>query len=615
MAERYYKTRVGELRPSQVLFSFGVGSMVDLPNISVMVMGLDDWDTNYMTPLNEDRLLAAVRGQLGYQVERLCFPPISQESESWNNPFDESSKIGIPVAPFPRWVRCPQCDLLAPLNFGVFDLKTVPFHPDKTRYVHSNCPKSPSPPTILPARFLTACEKGHLDDFPWNEYVHQGNPCSSPILRLREWGVSGSVSEVEVKCDNCDAKRRMRDAFSEDFSLPCRGRHPHLRDFDVKKCEETMKTILLGASNSWFPITLSALYVPTAISKLEQLVDEHWANLTAVSSKEVLEAFRKTPLLQSFAEYSDDQLWEAIQNKRTASNSEDEQESLGLKIPEWQTFIEPDPDRNTNDFLLKVVAPPIGYENLISKIVLAERLREVRAIIGFTRIDSPGDFDDLGEIPRDRRAPLSRRKPSWVPASEVRGEGIFIQFNEDAVYDWCGKVSERENDFFEAHKQWRRVRNIDNPEAEFPGIRYIMLHSFAHALMRQIALECGYTAASIRERIYSQIPGRELDSMAGILIYTGAADSEGTLGGLVSLGDPIPLGRHINQALEQMRLCASDPLCEEHHPYRDGVTLHGATCHACLFSPETSCERGNKYLDRTTLVRTFSDARISYFDG
>ena len=179
--------------------------------------------------------------------------------------------------------------------------------------------------------------------------------------------------------------------------------------------------------------------------------------------------------------------------------------------------------------------------------------------------------------------------------------------------DWAKKVTDLQATFAKAHREWRRARKIENPEAGFGGIRYIMLHSFAHALMRQIALECGYTSASIRERIYSLNPTDEHGQMAGLLIYTGAADSEGTLGGLVSLGEPLTLGRLVDQTLEQVRLCASDPLCGEHHPWRDGLSLHGAACHACLFSPETSCEHGNKYLDRTTLVQTFQQERIPFF--
>jgi hypothetical protein len=251
---------------------------------------------------------------------------------------------------------------------------------------------------------------------------------------------------------------------------------------------------------------------------------------------------------------------------------------------------------------------------LISNVVLADRLREVKALVGFTRIESPWDFEDFAAIPEDRKMPLARKSPEWIPASEVRGEGIFIQFKEAEVAKWCAKpeVSSLQGEFLIAHTEWRRARNIPSPEAGFAGVRYVMLHSFAHALMRQLALECGYTAASVRERIYSKEPGEADGPMAGILLYTAAPDSEGTLGGLVNLGHPAFLGRHISHALEQARLCASDPLCSEHHP--EGSAVHGAACHACLFASETSCERGNKYLDRSVLVSTFAQENTGFFD-
>jgi hypothetical protein len=131
--------------------------------------------------------------------------------------------------------------------------------------------------------------------------------------------------------------------------------------------------------------------------------------------------------------------------------------------------------------------------------------------------------------------------------------------------------------------------------------------------MRQLSLECGYTAASLRERLYSRGPDDPNGPMAGLLIYTSAPDSEGTLGGLVSLGEPTTLERHILLALEAARLCASDPLCAENPPGLRGQTLHAAACHACLFAPETSCERGNKYLDRSTLVKTVERDDLAFF--
>jgi hypothetical protein len=174
-------------------------------------------------------------------------------------------------------------------------------------------------------------------------------------------------------------------------------------------------------------------------------------------------------------------------------------------------------------------------------------------------------------------------------------------------------VQQLQQEFLEAHKGWRKLRSMHPLQEGFPGIRLVLLHSLAHALMRQIVLDCGYTAASVRERLYSRYPGEDGGPMAGILLYTAAPDSEGTLGGLVELGDPLTLGRHLQQALESMRLCASDPLCSEHRPDSLGRGIQGACCHACQFAPETSCERGNRYLDRSVLVNTFSARGTAFF--
>jgi hypothetical protein len=224
---------------------------------------------------------------------------------------------------------------------------------------------------------------------------------------------------------------------------------------------------------------------------------------------------------------------------------------------------------------------------------------------------SPRDFDNPADVPENRRAAISRKKPSWLPASETRGEGIFFQFNEERVKQWVKKQAVLDRQFLQAHVAWKNSLNIPEPEKGYPGLRFVLIHSFAHALIRQLAIECGYTSASISERIYSQNP-EDGPAMAGVLIYTSAPDSEGTLGGLCALGDPDKLGRHIKRALEKVTLCSSDPLCSEHE-VGGNDTLHAAACHACSFLPETSCERGNKYLDRAVLVPTLE--RTAAFFG
>lgn len=616
------RCKVGELRPSQAITTFGIGSIIDLPNLSVMVMGLEDWPLKDTVEIGEERLLASVREVLGDQVKSLRSAPVVPDSYQVNQ-FDASALVGIPVAPFPRWMVCPYCRRLAPLGSGLFKLET-PYRTDQIRYVHANCTKPGKSPTVVPARFIVACKNGHLDDFPWREFVHRGPTNCIGGLKLIELTATGEAAGIEVRCEgeNCGASRRMSDAFKMDLNaLPvCNARRPHLRDHDEAGCktpdgqDTRMEPMLQGASNSWFGIMLSALAIPQAAGKLGQLVDDHWTILEKVQSEQNIELLQQvTPQLRDLAEFTPSEIWQAVQAKRTAV-PEANGEPADLKTPEWKVFIDPDSAEKGRDFQLRTAAPPTRYAKYFEKIVLAERLREARALVGFTRIESPSDYDNPAAFPESQRARLSRTQPTWVPASEIRGEGLFFQFKEDRIREWCKKVKSHDGVFLEAHQRWRIARKLEPPHDFYPGIRFVLLHSFAHALIRQLAVECGYTSASLRERIYSRGPGEAEPEMAGVLIYTAAPDSEGTLGGLVSLGRPETLERHLDQALDNVRLCASDPLCAEHHPYRDGITLHAASCHACLFAPETSCERGNKYLDRAVLVSTVERNDLAFFE-
>lgn len=601
---------LGELRPSQLIYTFGVGAIMDLPNMSALILGLDDWDENQCKEIVEERLLAAVQQRMGQQVRRLMLPPVTFDDD--NDPTAPAK--GVPVAPFPRWLRCPFCSLLGTIDSGHFKLIQDPYRPDRTRYVHQSC-STKKPPSVIPVRFLLACREGHLSDFPWVEFVHhQNKACTSTRLSIREFGVAGDASDIVIKCETCKKDRRMADAFDTDrFSIQCRGHHPHLRYDDPKGCKETAKTILLGASNSWFPIVMSALTIPRAVDKLGQLVEKHWVKLKDIPSLDVAKWALLPQNLPAFIGISAEQVWAAIQTKLAGTSTNTEPSDL--KIPEWELLANTSPLPDTDEFRGRRVPAPLAYQHLFEETTLVEMVREVRTLIAFTRLESKGDFSEADQEEDDRQTPLSRRPPTWLPASEVRGEGIFIRFNEKALQTWEAKpeVKLLEAEFYEAHKVWRSMRKQNPPGDHFPGMRFVLIHSLSHALMRQIALECGYTAASIRERIYCLPPGEEHGPMAGILLYTAASDSEGTLGGLVQLGDPTSLGRQIHQALEALRICGSDPICSEHPPTGDGRGIHGASCHACLFAPETSCEKGNRYLDRNALFGTFAAKGVEFF--
>lgn len=611
---------LGELRPSQLIFTFGVGSLIDLPNMSALVMGLDDWDTRYCTEIQEDRLVAAIQKRLGQQMSRLYLPPIKLDGMDRD---PAAPAIGVPVVPFPRWMRCSLCDTLATVESGVFKLVQDQYYPDKTEYVHQGCLKSKGGkgPSALSVRFLLACREGHLTDFPWVNFVHNGNaPCKPATLTFREYGASGDASDIIIKCHSCNAERRMADAFDPDVAFACPAHHPHLRLIEANGCTENAKAILLGSSNSWFPTALSALSIPRATDRLGKLVEEQWGELTDLDSFDEVRLIGKKlkkfqSLIPLFSEFTEEEIWGAIEAKR-AGDSEQQVPAEDLKLPEWEIFSNPDAAAESRDFKLRRVAPPKGFETLFEDTVLVERIREVRALLGFTRIESTADFAEATVLMDERLTALQRQSPTWLPASEVRGEGIFLRIREEMLVAWEAKpeVQNLQREFLDSHKAWRQLRKLEPFGEAFPGVRLVLLHSLAHALMRQIVLDCGYTAASVRERLYSRQPGEAGGPMAGILLYTAAPDSEGTLGGLVELGDPLTLARHLQQALENARLCASDPLCAEHHPDTTGRGIHGACCHACQFAPETSCERGNRYLDRTVLVETFSSLGGSFFE-
>ena len=275
--------RVADLRPSQLLYTYGVGSVVDLPHLAVLVSGLDDWEPAYLETVTEDRLIAAVRRRLGAQVGRLVACPtlddLAGTLPEWNR-----DQPGIPVVTFPRWLRCPHCHLLTPVDDGLLDFREKRRNPSDSRYVHVGCPKSPRPQPAIPARFLLACDHGHLDDFPWRWFVHSGPTNCREQLRLVEVDITGEAADLLVRCD-CGKDMSMAAAFESDAELPgCRARRPHLRDADPEGCpSREVRPILLGATNSWFPVPLSSLALPrSAEGELAKLVEDRWETVGEV---------------------------------------------------------------------------------------------------------------------------------------------------------------------------------------------------------------------------------------------------------------------------------------------------------------------------------------------
>lgn len=638
--------RVGSVRPSAMLYTNGIGATVDLPHFAVMPSGLDAWERVYARrpsgaeTIAEPRLLELTRGHLGSQVSELRKAPWAPEERGWSA--GSAIDLGLPCRIFPQWLRCTGCGLLAPVSHERFVYRNVVrYRPDRAEFLHDKCKgfdgkKAAKPRTALPARYLISCVNGHLDEFPYDAWVHRGSACSSgspfPTLRMREWK-SNIGPDVQIHCLACQQSRGMLEAVGPRSAekLPmCRGRHPHLDAF--YKCGQRGRLLMLGAANQWFASTLGLLALPreeaaSAADLAPFLRTLPKADLDELQSVAEMKMFRKyaTMALKTDAldGIADEILWEAVQIARgtgvpgAAGASEQQTDPRTILSPEWAVLTNESKYTQLSgarDFRAVRRDVPEPLQPVVSAVVALEKLKKVNAFIGFTRIDALDRIDDAAA----RVAPLcANGKPTWVPATEDRGEGVFLQFDESVVASWEEQVLALPvwESFRQAHRlnfQRRTSKTADDidPDSRFPAPRYWAIHTLSHLLIREAAMSSGYGSASLTERIYAWPADGDFPAAAGLLISTTASDGEGTLGGLVELAKPVKLQRIFESGLRRGSRCSSDPICSHRAPRGKEEFLHGAACHFCLFLSETTCEKTNRFLDRRLVLGLMTDPNV-----
>ncbi len=286
----------------------------------------------------------------------------------------------------------------------------------------------------------------------------------------------------------------------------------------------------------------------------------------------------------------------------------------GLREQEYKRLRNGNPERHSaerQDFICERPEGDIApvRELGVVEIMLVKRLREVRALQGFTRGVAP-----LESEPDHRLAALHQSDINWLPAIEVKGEGVFLRLDEDRLQAWETKpeVIKQVEQMRLNHLALLRERTPADSKAKASGSpvspRFVLLHTLAHVLINEWSLDGGYPASALRERLYAN------ESMAGILLYTATSDSAGSLGGIVAQGDPKSLSETLRSALARASWCSNDPLCMESGASgADSVNL--AACHACVLLPETSCELNNSFLDRTLLIGAPSGEVPGYFQA
>jgi len=592
-----------QIRSSQVITTFGVGALVDLPDDAVIIAGLDSWKYNQNNiqsqMITERRLIQKLEVLLDFKGLTLRKPPPAVE--------DHGFTPDITAYRFPEWFIVQEAIITPKKQYRARRL--VKLHDLKNgKYIDQDGKRQ----TVVPVRFVRACEKGHVGDIDWRAFVHRDKRECHRTMFLEERGTTGNLDSIWVRCD-CGAEQPMSLAARRDQHTlgQCDGSRPWLGPGNREGCGLSNRLLIRSASNAYFPQLLSVISIPDSQDSVTKIVSAHWESLLcAVETDEDLQRFiTRIPVVkQQLKGFSSDQIMTAINSIRNEGASEDrsvkevEFEALSAAEDELGSDV-PDGDFYASKLARKIWDTP--WMNAIERIVLVHRLREVVAQVGFTRFESAGPDID-GELAIDvQRAPLGL-DIDWLPAMENRGEGIFIQFRSDAIEDWLkqDEVVTRDHQLQNGFNLW--LKDHSGSKRKYPGLPYYFLHTFSHLLITAISLECGYPVSSIRERVYAR-PGEY-----GLLIYTASSDAEGTLGGLVQTGQKIHY--HIKQALEAGRLCSNDPVCSYHSPTEhDHQSLLGSACHGCLLISETSCEQHNDFLDRALVIPTVELLGAEFF--
>lgn len=555
-------TKVGESRRSQLIGTFGIGSMFPAPDQSLMICGLDEW------PLSDEQEISEQRLAHSLGVSRLMTPRAGRKAGD------------VPVIRFPRWYFCPECRRLAP--WRTFD--TTRGNP---RCLH--CERD-----AVPSRFVVACTSGHIDDFPYYRWVHAAHPVNEDHwrtnrLKLVTRGETSSLGDVEIRCD-CGTARSMEGSFSPKALLGvsgCAGSRPWLPGTAHESCSETPRVLQRGSSSVWFADVRSAISIPPW-SDIHHKIQISWSMLKDVDDEAVLRGlFKGKGWIPPGSHWTVDDLIDAVRDLQNGPPLDDE----GLRRQEYKALNAGHPENSPSDqfVCLPVDLSQQRIHSLVDQARDVSRLREVTALVSFARLKPPGT---KGSVP----AKLSAASTDWLPAIEVFGEGLFVRLDEQRLSRW--EVS----DF--AKSRTKMIAQHASDDIVTP--RRLLVHSFAHALMNELSMDAGYPVASLRERVYA---GKD---QAGVLVYTATADSAGSLGGLSAQSDPGRLNAVIRSAMQRALWCTADPVCIE--STGSGIdNLNLAACHACMLVPETSCEQRNCFLDRALLIGLPDQPDVGYF--
>jgi hypothetical protein len=594
------------VRASQAVLQYGIGVMVDFTDQTLITAAPEYWSES--TKIYDDRFARAL------EVNYFAVP------------------TKIAYARFPEWYFCPKCRNFQPMSKWVTDFrrkaKGKKLETDEYMVKHMQCLDCKQ--DLVVARIVTVCEYGHINDFPWVKWVHVKSKkpiCGNPSLKFKTGASSTEgLKGLSIVC-SCGAFASLDGAFDKDVFekldkhsdvqiFRCEGTHPHKHL--KEKCSCYPRTVQRGSSSVYFPVVYSSLVIPPYADKLNGKIEKSKAFADCITIIEDEESENRIDTIKKRLPKWVERIALEIGAAKTdieriltrkwldSSDSEVDVTSVEYRAEEYEALNGEisTPSGILGDFSREGLSGSEFKIPHVNSVSLIDKVRVVNALIGFSRINPVIGKNDAGFVH------IKEAETRWYPAYEVRGEGIFIKFNQADIDAWISA---------NPHVAERTKRINDNYAVSFIGQnhprvitpKFVLLHTLSHLLIKQLSFECGYSIASLSERIYCSEEA-EGKSMAGIFIYTASGDSEGTLGGLVRQGRPDALPRIFKKAILNALTCSNDPVCIlSHGQGRESLNL--AACYACGLLPETCCEERNGFLDRGLIVGTFEEKGIGFW--
>ena len=596
------------VRAAQAVLQYGVGAMVDFPDQTLITATPETWSETQR--IYDDRFAKA----LG--VDYFALP------------------TKISYSRFPEWYFCPKCRKFQPIEKWIAEYqkrskaKALEFDPYMTKHMQCmDCHQD-----LVVARIVTVCEHGHINDFPWVKWVHRQSKkpiCSNPSL-LFKTGASGTegLEGLNISC-SCGAYTTLKGAFEKDCfekldkgadeeMFKCEGGHPHKH---VKeKCVLHPRTVQRGASSVYFPVVYSSLVIPPFADKLNAKIEKSAAFSECEATLSRLPDMRAMILETHFLKWVGEIAQEIGAHRASIeavlrrkwfkdSGAEIDVTSVKYRAEEYEALSGEvsTPSGSLGDFSRESIQKEMFQGKLpyIKAISLIDKVRVVNALVGYSRINPVFGKEDDGFVH------IKEAETLWFPAYEVRGEGIFVEFEQSEINAWISanpQVVERTEKINQSYADSFFAKN--HPRSITP--KFLLLHTISHLLMKQLSFECGYSIANLSERLYCA-DASEGKEMAGIFIYTASGDSEGTLGGLVRQGKPDAFPQIFKRAIDAARTCSNDPVCIlSGGQGRESLNL--AACHACALLPETCCEERNGFLDRAMVIGTYENPQIGFYN-